>query len=200
MFSKRVIVTAAMLTLVAVVIATRPTNGRAQSKGVPNLSGTWALVEHDGTRKSYGGSNFPVVTLLIQQQSPEIRITQKTVRRGVEKVLEFIYYADERGETNTGQIKLWPSDFPRLDSVTRWSKDKLLTRYKAQIRVMAGYPLKSSDVDAKEEWRLASDGTKLVLTSSSSQIDSPSADGKGQSDLAPRASFSTSKLVFKKVL
>jgi hypothetical protein len=64
---------------------------------------------------------------------------------------------------------------------------------------MTGYPLKSTSADAKEEWRLASGGKKLVLTASSTQVDSALTTDHSQSDLAPKASFLTSKQAFKKV-
>jgi hypothetical protein len=78
---------------------------------------------------------------------------------------------------------------------------------------MAGYPLKSTSTNAKEEWRLASDGKKLVLRTSAVQMDSAPMGGGSQStsddiliarnqegiDLAPKAQFFTSKLVFRKM-
>lgn len=199
MFSKRVIAGLSMLTLAAVVIILGEKNCRAQAPNVPNFGGTWELVEHDGTTKRQIGSKFPRVTLVISQKAPEIKITQKTIRRGVEKVQEFIYYTDGRGETNTGQINLWPQDEYRTESVTEWHEGKLLTKYKRQLRVMPGYALKSISSDAQEEWRLTSDGKKLARTESATQMDSPSTASNGQSDLASKASFFRSKLVFRKV-
>ncbi len=173
---------------------------RAQGQNAPNLSGAWELIEFDGTTKGRLGSKFPKMTIGISQADSEIKITQKRTRRGSEQTREFAYYTDGRGETNTGQINdLWPQSEYRTESVTEWHEGKLLTRYKAQLRVMAGYPLKSTSTDAREEWRLASDGKKLVLTSAGTQMDSSSIASHGQSDLAPKASFFRSKLVFRKV-
>lgn len=200
-----------MLTLATVVIIAGEKSGRAQTQNVANLSGAWELIEYDGTTKRQIGSKFPKVTLVISQTASEIKITQKTIRRGVEQVQEFTYYTDGRGETNTGQIRLWSQDSPRVESVTEWKKDKLVTRYNGRLSVMAGYPSKSTSTDAKEEWRLSSGGKELVLTSSGTQMDSAPIGGaqatsndilraETQSrDLAPRAQFFTSKLVFRKV-
>jgi hypothetical protein len=89
MFPKRVVAGLSMLTLATVVIVAGEKNCRAQAQIAPNVSGTWELVEDNGTKKSDARSNFPRVTLVISQQTPEIKITQKTIRRGVEEVQEF---------------------------------------------------------------------------------------------------------------
>lgn len=200
-----------MLTLAAVVIIAGEKNGRAQGQNVPNLSGAWELIEHDGTTKRQLGSKFPSLTLAISQTASEIKIAQKTIRRGVEEVQEFAYHTDGRVDENTGRITTRKYDFPKVASVTEWEKDKLVIRYHGRLSVMAGNPLKSTSTDAKEEWRLSSGGKKLVLTSHSTQMDSAPIGGaqatsndilraETQSrDLAPRAQFFTSKLVFRKV-
>jgi hypothetical protein len=199
MFPKRVIAGLSLLTLATVVIIAGERNCRAQGQSVPNVIGTWELVEYDGITQRQVGSKFPKVTLVISQTASEIKITEKRTRRGAEQTHEFTYYTDGRGETNTGQIKLWSQDEHRTESVTQWHEGKLLTRYKRQVRVMPSYALKSTSSDAKEEWRLTSDGKKLVLTASTTQMDSSSTASHDQSDLAPKASFFRNKLVFRKV-
>jgi hypothetical protein len=199
MFPKSLTIGLSTLTLATVVTIASEKSVRAQGQDGANLSGAWELIKYDGTTKGQIGSKFPKVTLVISQTASEIKITQKRIRRGVEQVQEFTYHTDGRGETNTGQINLWPQGEYRTESVTEWHGDKLLTRYKGQLRVMPAYPLKSTSSDAREEWRLTSDGKKLVLTASTTQMDSSSTATHDQSDLAPTASFFRSKLVFRKV-
>lgn len=200
-----------MLTLALMVSIPGEKRVRAQGQTAPNLSGAWELIEFDGTTKRQIGSRFPNLTLSISQTASELKITQKTIRRGVEEVQEFTYHSDGRVDTNAGRITVWRYDFPRVVSVTEWKKDKLVTRYNGRLSVKAGNPWKSTSTDAKEEWRVSSGGTKLVLTSSNTQIDSAPIGGaqaasndilraQNQSrGLAPRAQFFASKLVFRKV-
>lgn len=209
MFPKRVVVGLLMLSLTTVVIIAGEENGRAQGQNFPNLSGTWELVEYNGSRKDNDESRFPRVTLVISQTAAEIKITQKTIRRGSEQAQEFTYSTfaystDGRGETNTGRIQLWSNNWSSVQSVTQWSKGKLLTTYKQQRAVTAGYARPGIWTDMRDEWQLASDGKTLVLRTSTVQTESTLMGGAAQSsqsnaELAPRANFQRSKLIFKRV-
>ena len=108
------------LILVLLSLSGTSTVTRAQGQSVPNLSGAWELIEFDDTTKSRIGSKFPNLTLEISQTASEITIKQKRIRRGLAKTREYAYYPDGRGETNTGQIKLWLPDEYRVESVTEW--------------------------------------------------------------------------------
>ena len=214
MFPKGLIVGLSMLVLAAAVIIAGENSCRAQSQNVPNLSGTWELIEYGGTTKGQLGSKFPQMTLAISQTASEVKITQKRIRRGVEEVQEFTYYPDGRGETNMGRVELWPRNVPRFESVTQWQKDKLLSDYKGQLSLATGFSTKDGDYSTrdsldrrKDEWRLASNGKTLALTSSTVQMNSGaitgrqpapggSLDDRGQ--MAPRAEFYKQKLVFRK--
>jgi hypothetical protein len=214
MFPKGLIVGLSMLILAAAVIMVDENSCRAQSQNVPNLSGTWELIEYGGTTKGQLGSKFPQMTLVISQTASEVKITQTRIRRGVEEVQEFTYYPDGRGETNMGRVELWPRNVPRFVSVTQWQKDKLLSDYKGQLSLMTGTSTKNGDYSTrdslagrKDEWRLASNGKTLALTSSTVQMNSVSVTGHqtapgGSLDdmgqMAPRAEFYRQKLVFRK--
>lgn len=176
-------------------------NGGEQGQNVPNLSGTWELIEFDGTRKVDDITRFPKLTLVVSQTATEIRITQKTIRRGTELTQEFTYYADGRGETNFGRIQLWAYNQSDVESVTEWSKDKLLTRYKQRRSLVSGHTTKDLLAGVKEEWQLASDDKTLVLKTSHVQTEFPSISGSSNvnAELAPKASFHATKLKFKKV-
>jgi hypothetical protein len=214
MFPKGLIAGLSMLILAAAVIMVDENSCRAQSQNVPNLSGTWELIEYGGTTKGQLGSKFPQMTIEISQTASEVRITQRRIRRGVEDVQEFTYYPDGRGETNMGRVELWARNVPRFESVTQWQKDKLLSSYKEQLRLLTGSSTKDGDYSSrdsldrrKDEWRLASNGKTLALTSSTVQMNSSSITGrqpaaggslddKGQ--IAPMAEFNKQKLVFRK--
>jgi len=215
MFPKDLMVGLSMLILAAAVIMADQNSCRAQSQNVANLSGTWELIEYGGTTKGQLGSKFPQMTLTISQTASEVKITQKRIRRGVEEVQEFTYYPDGRGETNMGRVELWPRDVPKFESVTQWQKDKLLSDYKGQLSLLTGgsgtkdgdYYTRDSLRRRKDEWRLASNGKTLALTSSNMQMNSHiitgrlpvsggTLDDRGQ--MAPQAVFSKQKLVFRK--
>jgi hypothetical protein len=214
MFAKSLRVVLSILILAVAVIVVDEKNVRGQSKNVPNLSGTWELIEYFGGTKRQLGSNFPKMTLAISQTDSEVKIIQKRMRNGVEEVRELTYYLDGRGESNLGRVELWPRYEPRFESVTAWQKDRLLSSYKEQQSLRTGSSLKNgvySTTDSvarrKDEWRLASDGQTLALTSSSVQTNSFSITGhqpapggrlddKGQ--MAPTTGFYKSKLLFRK--
>lgn len=214
MFPKGLIVGLSILILAAAVIIVDEKSCRAQSQNVPDLSGAWELIEYNGITKAQLGPKFPKMTLVISQTAPEVRITQKGFRSGVEEVREFTYYPDGRGETNMGRVQLWPCDVPKFESVTQWQKDKLLSDYEGQPSLMTGcsskmgitQPVVTSD-RRKDEWRLASNGKTLALTSSGVQINSYSVTGShpvsggsldDRGEMAPRAEFYKQKLVFRK--
>jgi hypothetical protein len=203
-----------MLLLVAALIMVD--ESPAQSQNVPNLNGTWELIEYFGGTKAQLGSKFPKMTLVISQTASEVKITQKRMVRGVEEVSELTYYLDGRGETNLGRVELWPRSLPRFASITQWQKDKLLSDYNGQVVIGTGSSTRGADYTTrdsfdrrKDEWRLAPNGDTLALTSSNFQMNSSSITGKqpalGGSSLDDRgqmssgAQFSKSKLVFRKI-
>ena len=214
MFPRFSIVGLSMLILAAAVIMVDANSCRAQSQNVPDLSGTWELIEYGGSTKDRLGSKFPNMTLVISQTGSEVKITQKRIIRGVGEVKEFTYYTDGRGETNIGRVELWPRSVPRFESVTQWQKDKLFSDFKGQVNVGTGssgrdgeYLTRDSFDRRKDEWRLGSNGNTLALTSRNLRTDSSlitgsqpapggSLDDKGE--VSSRAENNKLKLVFRK--
>jgi hypothetical protein len=161
MFAKRVVSGLAIVALTSIAIISSARIVRAQSQSVPNLSGAWELIEFDGTTKSQIGSKFPNLTLEISQTASEITIKQKRIKRGSVKTPEYTYFPDGRGETNTGQIKLWLPDEYWVESVTLWQAGKLLISYKAQLGVMNGYPAKG----VRQPTQRKNGGSRLTVRS-----------------------------------
>ena len=109
MFLKCSRVGLSMLILAAAILIVDANNCRAQSQNVPNLGGTWELIEYDGVTKDRLGSKFPKLTLAISQTASEVKISQKGFRGGVEEVREFTYYTDVGvrrilGASNSGPV------------------------------------------------------------------------------------------------
>ena len=111
MFRKRAAVTVSTLVLtVAALLASSPrVRAQSQNQSVPDLSGTWELVEdHSSLKMKLKDAGFPRVTVVIAQEGSQIRITQKQIKRGTQTVEEYSYYTDGRGETNLGRVELYP--------------------------------------------------------------------------------------------
>src|SRR6266436_1067019 len=69
--------------------------GQKRTIAKPNLTGQWVL---DKSKKSSKGV-VEDLTVLIQQDEPEIRITRRAATGGAERVDKVVYYTDGRGET-----------------------------------------------------------------------------------------------------
>lgn len=184
---------------------------------MPNLSGTWELVEYDGTKQKNLGDRFPELTLVIAQGGSQIRITQKRTKRGIETVQEYTYYTDGRGETNVGRLELWPREVPNFESVSSWQNGELVTKYDSKVSLgtesgqssIRGYYTTNSAARRNDEWRLKADGKTLVLTSSVVQTltstitgnaPDPRLTSSAQDDgMAPFGRFGKNKYVFRKI-
>ena len=222
MWARRLVASVSLLTLAIAVLAVNAGSCSAQAQSVPNLSGTWELVEFNGSKKSkQPPDKFPGLTLVISQEGSEIRITKKRIKRGIQTVQDYSYYTDGRGEKNDGRIEVWGEDVHGLDSVSGWQKDRLVTKYDRGVTLQTGskstigprpgsdgYSSVNSSVKGTDEWRLGRDGTTLVLTTAIVFINSPSTTGglsdprlenPGRDGQAAYADFGRTKLVFKKI-
>ena len=158
---KRLVAAVSLLTLSTAVLAANAgsCSAQAQSQSVPNLSGTWKLVEikyADSVRPS--DPRFPKLMLVISQEGSQIRITQKRTKRGTTTVQEYSFYTDGRGETNIGRIETFPYE-RKTESVSGWKQESLLIKYSTDLSLMNP----DRGVSRKDEWRLGSNGT-LILT------------------------------------
>jgi hypothetical protein len=136
--------------------------GRQTAKTKPDFSGTWLL---DLKKSNVGPSAKPDQPLKIVHHDPELRITHMVGSNGQK---DFVYYTDGRGETNattmllsTGTDMKLPGDKDITKSKTKWSGDKLVTRFTLRS-VIGGHPLEFEIID---EWKLSKDGQTLTQTS-----------------------------------
>lgn len=212
-------ITAAIVSVMVLALilsaATRPSRVLVQDDGMPNLSGTWQLVEYNGSKKIRGDRRFPQITLIIRQEGPELKITRKRIRvsvhkeiDGTEEVREFTHHTDGQVDTNLGRVDLWFDESLKNESVTRLSKDKtILTEFKEAL-VMGGSgrghsprgvaALTNTASKFKEEWSLDEAGNRLLLNFSGIHMTSVTiTDHDGGA--APSAQFERLKFVFRRV-
>ena len=222
MVARRLVASVSLLTLAMSVLAANAGSCSAQAQSVPNLSGTWELIEFNGSKKSkQPPDKFPGLTLVISQEGSEIRITKKRTKRGIQTVQDYSYYTDGRGEKNDGRIEVWGEDVHGLDSVSGWQKNRLVTQYDRNVTLQTGsktttgprpgpgeYSIVNSSVSGTDEWRLGRDGLTLVMTTAIVFINSPSTTGglsdprlenPGRDGQAAYADFGKTKLVFRKI-
>jgi hypothetical protein len=188
-------------------------HGQAQTRSVPNLSGTWQLVEFDShTDKS--DPKFPKMTLVIEQDSAQIMVTEKRIKRGQEEVRKFVYHVDGTADRNTGRVEIWPVDPPEYESVTQPDKNSIVTEYKRRWR-LATRPTsnpswkhpQNDSIQEHETWSIDASANKLTLRSSG--LVSPSIVGGNTSgtmdpyigNQTPSTStWGTTKLVFRRIV
>ena len=207
-----------MQTLIALVVLAAASYGQAQTQTAPNLSGTWQLVDINGYRDK-SDSKFPKMTLVIEQESDQLKITEKRIKQGKEEVRTFVYNTDGQGDTNISRVELRRTESPTFESVTRIDKSLIVTEFKAEFGLITGAnrtsshrtPYLPSDNSRKQtdEWSLDSSGKTLtlkthVISNQSSNVIGvtlPVADPiNSQNDpTTPRTSFSTSKLKFRRI-
>ena len=217
MFARRLFASVSLLTVAMAVLVADGRSCRAQAQSAPNLSGTWELVEINGSKKSkQPPGKFPELTLVISQEGSEIRITKKRTRQGIQTVQDYSYYTDGRGEKNSGRTEVWGDDERGFESVSRWQKDRLVNRYDRRVTLQtgskttsAGYTNVNSSVNRTDEWRLGRDGMTLVMTSATVGMNSPSTtgglsdprleNGPGRDGQAAYGDFVKTKLVFRKI-
>ncbi len=211
MFHNPVAILSILVLALAVSVGTRARRVLAQDQGVPNLTGTWELVEFNGSKQSRGDSRFPKMTLTIRQEGPELKIIRKRIRtsrdkqiNGTEEVREFTHHTDGRDDTNLGRVDLWFDESLKNSSVTRLSGNKILTEFKEELAVGSGgaargpYALTSTVTKFKEEWSLDQAGNRLLLKASGIYMSSApiTADGGGG---PPSAQWERLKFVFRRV-
>ena len=202
MFRKRPTVTFSILVLSAAFANSQRGLAQSQNQSVPDLSGTWELVEdHSGLKMKLNDAGFPRVTVVIAQEGSQIRITQKQIKRGAQTVEEYSYYTDGRGETNPGRVELYPRYVANFESVSGWQKERLLIKFSTEHLKWFGRGVADSWVTRKDEWRLGSYGGTLILTISTVRRESGGLYvGSDQSQtVSGGAGLEKRKLTFKRI-
>lgn len=166
---RKSILSAAIIVASILFLCTTSEAQNAKSPTKPDFSGTWLL---DTKKSNTSGltlrSDLPITIL---HQDPEFKMALSSESNGQITKHEFIYFTDERGETNeaTSVITTNPSAVKPEDlknqvtkSKTKWSGDKIVTRSRFKLSVPGGSLIEFEQVD---EWKLSDDGKILTQTS-----------------------------------
>jgi hypothetical protein len=172
----------------------------AQTTAIPDFNGRWELIEYSGDTGVYIGDNFNKMVLAIRHESGDLKIHVTLSMRSKTQTAEFVFYTDGRGEQNLAMMDQWPRN-GTYQSVTKWEETKLVTTFKEERdsppQVIS---FRSFRVD---EWQLAANGEKLVLSTVNrgSEIplymSSPSLTGVSTSQR--RTWYDKRKFVFRKI-
>lgn len=133
--------------------------GQKRTVPKPNFAGQWVLDKSKSTKGAVED-----LTVLIQQEEPEIRITRRATNGSKERVDRLVYYSDARGETNTVSQATTAEEKTELKSVTKWDGNKLMIRSKAKMQSFGGG--RSTVEPARiEKWQISKDGLLYWTTS-----------------------------------
>lgn len=130
---------------------------KKDGKSHPDFSGTWQL---DRAKSDFGlFAERPLAradsTLVVAHKDPELKIKRTLSLNGQEEVKEFVYYTDERGETNPATLGVG-----EVKSKTMWEGDKVVAEASLTRKGQQGpYELKIT-----QRWQVSSDGKSLTNT------------------------------------
>lgn len=137
----------------------------------PNLSGVWIPKVEKDKRPDAGPDGW--TNVIVEQRDPELKFTLihpnpdgKTTRK-----LEFTFYTDGRGETNSGTVYYYlvangslPDE--TIKSTTKWDGSALVIVHRMVTR--QGPATISSDLTMR--WELSGDGKTLTRTTKNSNF------------------------------
>ena len=207
-----------MQSLIVSVVFAGAAYSQTQTQPVPNISGTWELVDIDGNRDN-ANPKFPKMKLVIDQGSDQLKITEKRIKQGKEEVRTFVYQTGGQGDTNTSRVEVWRTESPTFESVTRIDKNRIVTEFKPELGLVTGtsrtsirgslYLPSDNSKQRKDEWSLDGSGKTLTLKTHVINIQSPNAIGRTMSSSEPlnsendrpqpRTDFTTSRLKFRRI-
>jgi hypothetical protein len=189
-----------MQLLLVVVALAAASYSQTQTQTTPNISGTWELVEFDGNRDK-SNPKFPKMTLIIEQESNKLKVTEKRIKQGQEEVRTLVYNLDGQGDTNTSRVELWRTESPKFESVTRIDKNRIVTEYKRELRLGTGYRPRDTASQQKDQWSIDASGKTLTLATKVLRMHSDLVTGaNGQNgSQSPTTEFVTYKLKFRRV-
>lgn len=169
--------------------------GQNQTPAAPNLSGTWELINIDGNRDTKH-PKFPKMKLIVEQDTNQLKVTEKRIKRGKEEVRTFVYNVDGRGDTNTSRVEVWRIKDRQLKSVTRAKEDRVITEYERELLLGLGATQAEAVDTARRQtdvWRLEASGKTLTLTTKTMDVRTASIGGH------PPTEWMTNKLKFRRI-
>ena len=120
---------------------------KSDEKVKPNFTGTWVLNEAKSKDVGYG------LTLTVVHKEPEMKVTKIYNFKGAKKIVEQIYYTDNRTVPDS------PMGFSTVSQKSVWQSDRLV--HTQQASRDAG---KTIEQTITEKWELSADGKTLSLT------------------------------------
>lgn len=136
---------ASLVLLALATVCAAQENRKQEAKPHPDLTGTWVL------DRSGGGSKFDS-TLVITHRDPELRITRMDVRKRERVTKEYVFYTDERGESNPMYY-----GSGKFDSDTKWEGSKVVA-----YTCNRGYKGARCHGADSWKWQLSADGQTLT--------------------------------------
>ena len=142
----------------AAVAAAAGDDKKKEGKSRPDFSGTWQL---DRPKSDFGlFSDRPLAradsTLVVAHKDPELKVKRTLSLNGQEEVKEFVYYTDERGESNPATLGVG-----EIQSKTKWDGDKVVAEASVKRKGPQGT---SSELNVTLKWQVSSDGKTLTNT------------------------------------
>lgn len=175
-------VLACLLLLALATVCAAQESRKKEAKPHPDLTGTWVL----DRSKSAGGSKFDS-TLVITHRDPELRITRTDVRKRERVTREYVFYTDERGESNP----MYYGD-GKFDSDTKWEGRRVVA-----YTCNRSYNWARCHGGDAWEWQLSADGQ--TLTHRTSYVMPSVYVGGSGAVLEPARVMSEGKLVYRRV-
>ncbi|HKC64903.1 MAG TPA: hypothetical protein VKB86_14770 [Pyrinomonadaceae bacterium] len=147
---------AILLSLAVTMCVAQNGNDKSGKQSRPDLSGTWKLDKSKGNYVAYSGLKPDAeLILVISHNEPEIKVTRKSVWQGQERVQEWTYYSDGRGEVGHTII-----DGKEGESKTKWEGDKLVSRFSISL----GGGRTRVSVEVTQELKVSANGKVLTQT------------------------------------
>lgn len=143
--------------LACAAVAAAGDDKKKDGKSHPDLTGTWQL---DRSKSDFGlFSDRPLAradsTLVVEHKDPELKIKRTLSLNGQEEVKDFVYYTDERGETNPATLGVG-----EVKSKTKWDGDKVLAEASITRKSQSG----PYELNVTQRWQVSSDGKTLTNT------------------------------------
>ena len=150
---------ALLLSLCLLACAAAAAAADDQKKARPDFSGTWEL---DRSKSEYGlFGDRPLAkadaTLVVTHREPELKFVRTLRLDGREETRQFIYYTDERGESNPGSFGSGV-----LNSKTRWDGERVTAHAQTKWPARDGRP--EVVLETTQTWQLSSGGRALTHT------------------------------------
>jgi hypothetical protein len=149
---RRSIVRLPFLLCALVVFGAAAAKNTPQQASHPNLSGIWKLDKSQGNYVKLSGLNPDAdFVLVISHAEPEIKVLSKISNKQQQRIENFTYYTDGRGEVSHTYIENLEGK-----SKSKWDKERLSTTFSvdpSDSRISVG---------VTQVWTLAKDGTTLT--------------------------------------